>query len=120
MSPSVTELAWAAGFFDGEGSTCLCNNSLRLQVSQNELEPLERFRVAVGVGKINRRWRTNGFKDRWNYMYWVGGANAKTALDLLWPYLSSIKRRQALKAFNKIKQNPWSKPYTREELGAAS
>lgn len=109
MKSLVTELAWAAGFFDGEGSTCLSRNVPRIQVSQNELEPLQRFANAVGVGKITKRWRTNGFKDRWNYMYYASGGNCTQVIRKLWPYLSSIKRSQALRAYARIEDNPWNR-----------
>lgn len=40
------ERAWAAGFFDGEGS-CIGGKAFSLMTSQVEREPLERFAVAV-------------------------------------------------------------------------
>ena len=59
------ELAWAAGFFDGEGSVsyqrqCRKSHSRAqrvisidiFQTSGNQ-EVLERFQTAVGVGKVN-------------------------------------------------------------------
>ena len=56
---SDLELAWAAGFFDGEGSTSVLKAQrdkyayLRISVSQKHPECLERFQQAIGgYGKI--------------------------------------------------------------------
>ena len=57
------ELAWAAGFFDGEGSVGYYINNYAnkkcrtwsLSVTQKDLRPLERFKIAVGnIGYIRR------------------------------------------------------------------
>jgi hypothetical protein len=84
------ELAWAAGFFDGEGSTYLGTvshrkdwNRLTLGVSQVELVPLERFRAAVGLGRIT-----------------CSGFPAKAVLKLLWLHLTDVKRAQAQRAMD--------------------
>ena len=57
------ELAWAAGFFDGEGCTCIWkgntgfnNRRVQVQIHQSSAdgtpEVLKRFLEAVEVGKI--------------------------------------------------------------------
>lgn len=95
------ELAWAAGFFDGEGTTSgliYMNPQSRhftLSVAQVELQPLERFRKAVGgMGTIYWRERI--------HCYAINGADAKHALDLLWPYMSEPKRKQATQAMLRV------------------
>jgi hypothetical protein len=88
------ELAWAAGFFDGEGCTSLSrkgdNAHLRCAVSQKDRRTLDRFQAAVGVGRIYERrhatpwvWQT------------TNEADTRTVLALLDPYLSEPKREQA-------------------------
>src|ERR1700747_1796190 len=42
-----TEIAWAAGFFDGEGCIGIYGYALRIDLTQARIEPLERFRLAV-------------------------------------------------------------------------
>ena len=102
METELTELAWAAGFFDGEGSTSKAYatndktkyTKTRLSVPQKYPECLHRFQNALGgLGCIYHR-RCDG-------MHFLSIQNLKgvdTALNLLWPYLSSIKREQATKA----------------------
>ena len=51
MSEEI-ELAWAAGFWDGEGCTYRSPRQWFMEVNQTEVTTLERFMAAVGVGKI--------------------------------------------------------------------
>jgi hypothetical protein len=96
--PKKTELAWAAGFFDGEGSASLLHGRkgyehleyLRLRVGQMHLEPLERFREAVGMSHKN----ITGPHQNKMFEFGVTGKDAERVADLLTPYLSSIKRRK--------------------------
>lgn len=95
-----TERAWAAGLFDGEGSTCVGGRSrpdghrpsLRMTLSQKNTGPelLERFRQAVEHGRVSER------SDRPGVWVWVCiGEPCKEVLNILWPYLSSPKKEQA-------------------------
>jgi hypothetical protein len=98
-------LAWAAGFFDGEGSTIARRDLSRpgyrqlvLSVPQSGAdqhpEVLVRFeRAMLGMGSIGPRnddgiycWRTNGYPE------------ARAALAMLWRHLGPVKRRQAAAA----------------------
>ena len=103
-----TELAWAAGLFDGEGSTgaYLFNGGrqtyLRMQLRQNgHTQPvvLERFQRAVGGGLIHGPHRSKT-TPQWNWV--ANGPAAYRVLRLLWPYLSDPKRDQANRAITKV------------------
>ena len=91
-------IAWAAGFFDGEGCVNLVRNSNRkswypeLQVGNVHKQSLERFRDIVGTGKIYARKIVRDYRQ----MYvWVAAARqAEHALRLLTPYMIT-KRKQA-------------------------
>lgn len=89
------EVAWAAGFFDGEGWTTTIRRQngryLHLGIGQKECTTLERFVLAVGDGKIY------GPYDKGCPMYEVRvyGRKAKAVIETLWPYLSEPKRKQA-------------------------
>lgn len=102
-SVSPNELAWAAGFFDGEGCTTANGNptkfgkavTVRMSVAQVEIEPLLRFACAVGYGAVRGPYMSKGNKQphfQWN----VSGAECCFVLDRLWPYLGVSKMRQAL------------------------
>lgn len=103
------KLAWAAGFFDGEGCTGVQKvgdrwSGLRISIRQIHKDTLERFQDAVsGFGKVtgperapslnkgNRRpiytWRCQRFED------------IQQVLCLLWPWLTPHKKEQAKAAF---------------------
>lgn len=93
------ELAWAAGFFDGEGYTGRVparpgqRTGVRAIVGQKYPELLHRFRAAVGdLGTIYGP-RKNG--KSLIYVYNVGGHEDVQALGaLLWPFLGAVKRQQ--------------------------
>jgi len=110
------ELAWAAGFFDGEGCTnCSTRTNgkstkryrlLRMIVSQSEPTTLERFQAAVGFGRIEGPHHCPSHppnaKPKWQYK--VDGLDKVQALALfLWPWLSEPKRQQIEVAFEKYR-----------------
>ena len=100
-----SELAWAAGFFDGEGNTRLEQSSdkrrryLRISIGQTEKETLLRFQRAVGgIGKIYGPYQKGIRQPIWTYS--ARGNDAKGALNLILPFCSSPKRNQAQEAIN--------------------
>ena len=91
------ELAWAAGFFDGEGTTWAGHSgigvSLQFVVGQKNIGNLHRFRAALGgAGRING---PNGVGMHHFRAY---GAEAHECIRLLSPYLGREKIDQALRA----------------------
>lgn len=107
---SVTERAWAAGFFDGEG--CVSPHfdrrpgrtpALQLSIEQNDPRPLERFAMAVGYsGHANCRKTIRPPANKPMYRIAMGHAATVCALEAMWPYLSDPKREQALRAYEQI------------------
>lgn len=99
-SSEQLELAWAAGFFDGEGSfrTGKTNGTSNkfypsIGISQTDPGVLERFKKAVGAGYINGPYARPPHKDMW--YYGCGGAdNIRSVCSKLRPYLSSIKLKE--------------------------
>lgn len=75
--PTESEIAWAAGFTDGEGNIGMCRSWRSgspyvsyypyLQVHQMDPRPLRKLRKIFGCGSVGRRrsdlcyyWRVNG------------------------------------------------------------
>lgn len=100
MKHNREELAWSAGFADGEG--CFFNQKIkgargmrvhaRFSVGQNDREVLDRFCAAVGFGKV-----MGPYKRKWSdwYNYQVNSfEQVQTLGALLWTFLSPIKREQ--------------------------
>lgn len=106
MTDFEGELAWAAGFFDGEGCTYFKKNdrALSITISQNNAGVLKRFQRAVGEGHVHGpylyKYRPNTF-----YSFSSDGSKALKILEKLWPYLSPVKCMQALAAKDKVTES---------------
>ena len=100
-----TELAWAAGFFDGEGCFSLNAHASHrktyavAQMNQNDPRPLERFRLAVGVGSVTGPYkrRTKGWSPYWAWST-AKREGVAEVLRLLWPWLGPVKRGAGARA----------------------
>lgn len=119
------ELAWAAGLFDGEGSTyvrqdCNARNaagepktsaSLCIDVAQVNSLVLRRFCLAVGgLGNIYHtkpRIRRPLGCHHWRL---VGLSNVQFVLGMLWSNLSLQKKAQAIQAVETYVALPRMKP----------
>jgi len=107
-------LAWAAGFFDGEGSiTCTVGEGSRAihveitQAGDEEAPPdtLVKFHSAVGgIGLIRRKKRYGTLSKK---PLWRWGAtsfmHAQAAIGMLWLWLGESKRAKAIQCLTKYK-----------------
>lgn len=100
---SNLDYAWAAGFFDGEGTTSVLKaqrdkySYIRMGISQKNIEPLEKFLKIVEKGKIYKLKTRDMYS--WNC---YRNEDVESVLERLWPYLSTIKKDQANKARDRI------------------
>jgi hypothetical protein len=116
------ELAWAAGFYDGEGCTSVCDlNStrltpkgkpkdkprLRMSIAQSySPETLERFQRAVlGLGSIRGPWVPKSVWTVGEKWEWTARRAHEVigVVGLLWPFLCTPKREQIVKAMTTCK-----------------
>lgn len=123
MAVDREELAWAAGFFDGEGCTSVYSRSLQsrdywvvqLSVSQIHADTLERFRAAVGVGQMFGPYSRTGNDI---YTFKVSGyEKVQAIIAMLWPWLTTHKKEQAVLALQRY-QSTYVAPLTPEERTA--
>jgi hypothetical protein len=112
------ELAWAGGFFDGEGSTYLEKHRThvghfvpRLHVSQSSegcvAPTLMRFKAALGdLGSISGEHPGKG-KHR-PYRRWRAftPADVLLGLHMVWPFIGDVKRSQAQLVMQVIHSQP--------------
>lgn len=101
------ELAWAAGFFDGEGTVYARKRTpkrreLSLTIAQVETTTLHRFNRAVGsIGKVRGPYRTQlkGVAKKPVYIFDAyGHPRVQAIIAMLWAWLGIPKRRQAIAA----------------------
>lgn len=95
-----TNLAWAAGFIDGEGTFSVYSSggSIRLTVGQKHREPLDKLVDTFKLGNVT------GPDKRGMYTYHVASfPKVQQVFALIYPYLGSVKRKQAINCLNKVK-----------------
>ena len=116
-------MAWAAGLFDGEGSTELHTRrtlartwfSLRSRVSQCDAQGvpqvLQRFQAVVGCGRIDGPTSGEGYQNA--YKWDAGADDTLRVLRMIWPWLGIVKRVQAIDAIKSVdalpvaRRHPW-------------
>jgi hypothetical protein len=111
------ELAWAGGFFDGEGSTCLDKHRTHPgyvvpvlyvpQAAADGIAPeLVRLHNAIGLGTISGPRKAN--PPRKPYRRWRVFTIEKVfrALHLFWPFIGDVKRVQAQRAMQFVLAQP--------------
>ena len=99
--PVNTELAWAAGFFDGEGNAHFCRNSrtVGLSVTQTSLPELQRFQSTLGVGRVYGPYINKGPRNNPHWQYRIKGfQHYQHAMCLLWRFLCQRKKDQLKRA----------------------
>jgi len=101
-----TERAWAAGFFDGEGTAGVGGSRLRtscqpsMEIPQSNAQgvpdSLVRFQITVGAGSISGPHPPRNPWARLPSYRWELGGHKKVEMvcGLLWPWLGSTKRSQ--------------------------
>lgn len=92
--PAATDIAWAAGFFEGEGCVYNSGRGGVILVGQKDPEVLFRLKGWFG-GSIHKRNHT-GAKRITLYAWMISGDRARNFLRLTWQYLSSRRRAKAL------------------------
>jgi hypothetical protein len=119
--PDTHELAWAAGFFDGEGNIRAKPNNQHARIYYHpvifipQIDPqvLERFRHAVGRGKVSGPYdRTRYAPNRQPQWYYevYSFDQVQAVMAMLWKWLSPVKREQARVVFMKRKEQPKLNP----------
>lgn len=94
------DLAWAAGFMDGEGCIYIAYRTtqdqyvLTVSVANTHLSSLERFKAIVGVGRIHSARQQREPHHKPLFMWSASSKQAETMLRLLLPFLVT-KQEQA-------------------------
>lgn len=93
------EVAWAAGFFEGEGTITRSSGRLFVRLNNTDSEPVYRFAGIVGFGEVYGPYEYPGPHGSKRKPFWVWHAeeyDALEVLELLWPWLSGRRHDQAL------------------------
>lgn len=127
MAMDRTELAWAAGFWDGEGSAYLTGALTRSrQYPQGRINQsgasgipavLTRFRAAIGFGVISGPQLKEGREPLYQ---WVVSNRPElcSLLALLGPWLGEVKRRQLVDVLGMPSEWTRAKNWQKDEARA--
>lgn len=99
MKPTVAQAAWAAGFFDGEGTVTIramrtWSTAPSISVNQVNKDPLHALQALYG-GRIHVSKREQGNQRQVHGWELSGAANVRGALESMLPYLV-VKYEQAV------------------------
>lgn len=106
MNINREKLAWAAGLYDGEGSTYIGlshgRSKIHMCVAQKDRRVLDRFKEAVGnLGKVHgpydhgmHYWRAASFES------------CQATIGLIGTFLGPVKREQIEKVLQNVTFNP--------------
>lgn len=107
-------LAWAAGFFDGEGhvqSRSGSKVSLGLQIGNTDLPLLERFRDIVGLGKIYGPFQKKAPEGSIHKPYWTWNVrrfqHTQAVSAMLWNWLGDTRQQQIVRMLNSRGPGRW-------------
>lgn len=109
VEATEVDVAWAAGFLEGEGTFCgspAGENPARpgykiggdtcVKAAQVNVEPLYRLQVLFG-GSVRLQQR-RGIGRQEIYLWCISARKARRCIDLVLPYLSGRRHDQAVRA----------------------
>lgn len=111
------ELAWAAGFFDGEGCFTITKDKngvpayARCSINQIHPEVLLRFQAAVELGKVSGPYFKGNKRQPLYHFQCTDYYGTKAIYELLHPFLGSIKREQGRMVFEQAREPKTSKEF---------
>lgn len=91
VNPTVSDLHWAAGFLEGEGSFRPNGGSTDVQASQVNIEPLMKLQRLFGGSIKKRQGQKINYSDF--YLWFTSGPRSRGVMMTL--YILMSKRRQA-------------------------
>jgi hypothetical protein len=93
-TPCVTDIAWAAGIYEGEG--CITDRGTGIQVSQRDRWLLDRLRSLFGgtVGGPYSQTDPTTSNRKPIHRWILHGVRAQAFIVEIWPYLSPRRQKQ--------------------------
>ena len=98
ISPTNLDLAWAAGFLEGEGHFRFQSKSQTVCANQVNIEPVSRLLSIFGgrcVLLTNMKAKF-GRQPQWHW--YINGARARGVMMTLYPFFSDLRKQQILAA----------------------
>ncbi len=104
MALSSIDIAWAAGFLEGEGCFSRPSGDMMVSASQVQREPLKRLKGIFG-GTIKKNKREN---DNWQdvYTWWVTGRKAAQCMMTILCLMSPRRSERIVESLRTWKKKP--------------
>ena len=103
VEPTALDIAWAAGFLEGEGSFGRNKGLARVKATQVDREPLKRLQALFG-GSIctdDGVRRRKGYRRKQVLLYWsLTNLRAETLMLQLLPHMSARRHATIVEALN--------------------
>jgi len=99
MPTREEEIAWATGLFEGEGTITVSNEQLVVRLVNTDEAVVRRLAEIVPFGTIYGpydRQERDGFRRKPLWVWIASRESGLDALALMWPWLSSRRRKRAL------------------------
>jgi len=96
LKPTPTDLAWVAGFIEGDGYIGKNRTTLEVSATQKESWPLERLQAFFGgsLGQIHHQGISKQTYFRWR----ISGQRAKHCINAIFPLMSPKRMEQIIHA----------------------
>lgn len=94
---ATSEVAWAAGIFEGEGCFTISGGHPRVKLNMTDEDTIRRFHdvVCVGQVRVDDAQLKHGYKRQWEW-YSASREGVIATIRLLWPWLGFRRRNRAL------------------------
>jgi hypothetical protein len=108
FQPDREEIAWAGGLFEGEGCVTITTSrdpghqrTFTLALSMTDLDPVERFAAAVGVGKVRGPYGPYKPTEKPIWQWRISRyEQSQAVIVMLWPWLGSRRHARALEVMH--------------------
>lgn len=105
MTVSVSDIAWLAGFLEGEGAFVLTSKvQPMITVSQKDREPLDKLVSMVG-GKVKKKC-SQGYKKGWIYNVEIASRRAAGIMMTIFSFMSKRRQVKIMEILDAWKKHP--------------
>lgn len=94
-----TDIAWAAGLFEGEGCFSSSQNRVRASMASTDKDVLEKFRGIVDCGSIGPGGRLAKAHHKECWQWWANGDDFVKVFLMLEPWLCERRRKKGAEVF---------------------
>ena len=104
LNHSEIEIAWAAGLFEGEGTSYITGSQARLELTSTDKDIVERFHRIMGCGNVHVRATGQVYKTQYRWCL-NKRDDVVEVLTILIPWLGKRRQEMARQVLDQAIQN---------------